>query len=138
MPSVNAQALSLHLAEISRHDAHAVPVLDGASWHVAGGLVMPGNLTLLHLPPYAPELNPVENVWKCLRKNKLAITAFDGYDDIVDKCCKAWNFLANDKTAVASITADIPRIAVALRRSGASDFAGPTAMRVCRIDLRTA
>lgn len=52
------------------------------------------NLTLLHLPPYARELNPAENVWEYLRKNKLAISVFDGYADIVDKYCQAWNFFA--------------------------------------------
>ena len=41
------------------------------------------------MPPDAPELNPVENVWAYLRANKLAITVFDSYDDIVDACCKA-------------------------------------------------
>ena len=68
-------------------------------------LVVPGNITLLHLPPYAPELNPVENVWAYLRANKLAITVFDSYDDIPNACCTAWNFLANDPDAIASITA---------------------------------
>ena len=44
-------------------DAHAILILDGAGWHKTGGaLVVPDNITLLPLPPYAPELNPVENV----------------------------------------------------------------------------
>ena len=58
--------MSLHLAEISAAvtpGAHAVLVLDGAGWHRIGGrLRVPHNVTLLHLPPYSPELNPVENV----------------------------------------------------------------------------
>ena len=61
-------------------------------------------LRVLTLPPYAPELNPIENVWDYLRKNKLATTLFDTYDDIVDTCCEAWNFFANDPATVASIT----------------------------------
>ena len=65
---------------------------------------MPDNLSLLTLPPYSPELNPVENVWACLCANKLAITVFESYDDIVDACCNAWNFFANDQVAIASIT----------------------------------
>jgi hypothetical protein len=62
------------------------------------------NISLLHLPPYAPELNPVENVWADLRANKLAITVFDSYDTILTACCSAWNFLTNDPTAITSIT----------------------------------
>ena len=54
--------------------------------------------------PYSPELNPVENVWAYLRANKLAISVFDSYDDILDACCNAWNFFANDPVAIASIT----------------------------------
>ena len=65
---------------------------------------MPDNLLLLTLPPYSPELKPVENVWAYLRANKLAISVFDSYDDIVDACCNAWNFFANDPKAIASIT----------------------------------
>ena len=99
--------MSAHLAEIAHNGApgaHAVLILDGAGWHGAKGLVVPDNITLLPLTPYAPELNPVENVWAYLRANKLAITVFDSYDDIVDACCSAWNFFATDPKAIASIT----------------------------------
>ena len=50
------------------------------------------------------QLNPMENVWAYLRANKLAISVFDNYEQIVDRCCEAWNFFANDKTAITSIT----------------------------------
>jgi putative transposase len=99
--------MNVHLAEIARNvapGAHALLVLDGAGWHRARDLAVPDNISLLPLPPYAPELNPVENVWAYLRANKLAITVFDTYDDIVDACCKAWNFFANNPNAIASIT----------------------------------
>ena len=57
-----------------------------------------------YLPPYAPELNPAENIWEYLRSNKLANTVYDGYDDIVDKASDAWMFFAEDKDRIASIT----------------------------------
>ena len=107
LPYANTEAMTLHLAEIARAvtpGAHAVLVLDGAGWHGSKNLVVPDNITLLPLPPYAPELNPVENVWQYLRSNKLAITVFENYADIVDKCCDAWTLFANDPAAVASIT----------------------------------
>ena len=44
--------------------AHAILVLDGAGWHTSHTLDPPHNVTLLCLPPYSPELNPVENVWE--------------------------------------------------------------------------
>jgi len=45
------------------------------------------------LPPYSPELNPVENVWAYLRSNKLSSRVFQDYDDVVDACCNAWAWL---------------------------------------------
>jgi hypothetical protein len=107
MPYANTEAMNAHLKEIARSvapGAHAVLVLDGAGWHGAKELAVPDTLTLIELPPYAPELNPIENVWHYLRGNKLAITVFDTYDAIVEKCCEAWNFFADDRDAVLSIT----------------------------------
>ncbi len=46
----------------------------------------------------------MKNVWEYLRKNKLANTVFDAYDAILDACCNAWTFFANDPATVASIT----------------------------------
>ena len=61
-----------------------VLMLDGAGWHGGHALVVPDNISLVVLPPYSPELNPVENVWQYLRANWLAISVFDDYDAIVD------------------------------------------------------
>ena len=64
LPCATAPAMNADLAEIARTvapGAHAVLILDGAGWHGAKGLVVPDTITLLPLPPYAPELNPVEN-----------------------------------------------------------------------------
>jgi hypothetical protein len=107
LPCVNTAAMNAHLAEIARSvapGAHALLILDGAGWHGARHLKVPDNITLLPLPPYAPELNPVENVWAYLRANRLAISVFDTYDDIVEACCKAWNCFTNDPAAITSIT----------------------------------
>jgi hypothetical protein len=107
LPFADTEAMNLHLVEIARAvapGAHAVLVLDGAGWHGGKDLAVPNNISLLTLPPYAPELNPVENVWAYLRGNKLAITVFDGCADIVEACCAAWNFFIEDPAAVASVT----------------------------------
>jgi transposase len=107
MPHANAEALSKHMAEISKEVAsgsHAMLLHDGAGYHIAADLVVPDNISLMVLPPYAPELNPVENIWAYLRSNKLANTVFDDYEHVVDSCCEAWNFFANDASVVASIT----------------------------------
>jgi transposase len=106
MPFADTPAMNAHLAEIAlavAPGAHAALVLDGAGWHGGGDLVVPENISLILLPPYSPELNPVENVWQYLRANWLAISVFDDYDAIVDACCDAWNRFAGQPPVVASI-----------------------------------
>ncbi len=99
--------MNLHLATISQRvapGAHAVLELDGAGWHQLGGrLQIPENISLLHLPPYSPELNPVENIWQYLKQNYLSNRVFDTYEDIVDACCEAWNKLMAMPDRIASI-----------------------------------
>lgn len=108
MPWVSSEAMSLHLAEIGKTvspGAHAILVCDGAGWHQLGGrLQVPENVSILHLPGYAPELNPIENVWEYLRGNHLSISVWDTYDQIVDACCRAWNSFINNGERVSSVT----------------------------------
>jgi hypothetical protein len=107
LPYADAAATGLHRAEIGRQvqaGAHGVVVLDGAGWHAAGDLAVPENLTLLPLPRYSPELNPVENVWEYLRQNKLGHRVWPDYEAIVATCCEAWNWLAAAPDRLASIT----------------------------------
>ena len=52
---------------------------DGAGWHGSAELEVPDNITLLKLPAYSPELNPMEDVWAYLRAVKHAISVFDNY-----------------------------------------------------------
>ena len=88
-----------------RPEAHAVLVCDGAGRHQTGErLTVPPNLSLLRLPPYAPELNPIENVWEYLRGNQLSMRVWDSCEAILDACCDAWNRFLADLSRVASVT----------------------------------
>jgi hypothetical protein len=107
LPFADTAAMNDHLVEISRAvapGAHAVLLLDKAGWHRAAALVVPENISLVLLPSYSPELNPVENVWQYLRANWLSISVFDDYDAIVTACCAAWNRFADQPDLVSSIT----------------------------------
>ena len=107
LPYVDTAAMNLHLAEISAQvaaDAHAVVILDQAGWHGAKALRVPDNISLLPLPPYSPELNPVENLWQFLKHNFLNARVFDTYEAIVDACCDAWNRLRALPGQIRSIT----------------------------------
>ena len=62
--------MSVFLGELSKVAAESlnVVVLDNAPAHIARGLVVAENIVLLALPPYSPELNPVERLWLAIRK----------------------------------------------------------------------
>ena len=95
-----------HLDEIATQvtpGAHAVILLDQAGWHLSGDLTIPANITLLHLRPRAPELNPVQNVWQFLRHNWMSNRVFTAHDDIVAHCCDAWNKLIDKPWKIMSI-----------------------------------
>jgi transposase len=107
MPYATTEAMNKHLVEISAEvapGAHAILVCDRAGWHQRGKkLAVPDNVTLLSLPPYSPELNPMENVWDYLRQNKLRAQVWPSYDDILDACQSAWRFLVNEPDRIRSI-----------------------------------
>jgi transposase len=109
LPVANADAMALHLEAISAQvapGAHAVVVLDGAGDHGAGALAgrVPANLSLLPLPPYSPELNPVELVRQDLRRRDLANRVFADLEAVVDACCQAWNRLVAERQRLVSLT----------------------------------
>lgn len=86
LPQINTPCMQLFIDEVAqRHaDKRIVMVLDGASWHRSHDLRLPDNLRLLSLPPYAPELNPVEHVWDELREKCFHNLVFDSLDALED------------------------------------------------------
>jgi len=84
-------------------NGHGVVIMDGAGWHKSGTLNIPENLSILFLPPYSPELNPVENIWQYLRQTYISNPVFENWDAIVDACCDAWNRLAAETGRIKSI-----------------------------------
>lgn len=109
MPAANTEAMNEHLCEISTQvapGAHAAVVCDGAGWHQPGNqLRIPENITLLSLPPYSPELNPMENIWDYLRGNRLSHRVWNSYEAILAACKDAWLFLIGDRERINSIAA---------------------------------
>lgn len=107
MPVVGVAAMNEHLAEIGRcvrPGAHAVLVLDGAGWHPRAGLAVPDNLSLVFLPPYSPELNPVEELWHELRRRYFANRIIDTVEQLIDVCCDAWNAALAQPGFIKSVT----------------------------------
>ncbi|MGF1455436.1 MAG: IS630 family transposase, partial [Alphaproteobacteria bacterium] len=106
LPRCNTAMMQLHLDEIAYHvepGAHALLLLDQAGWHMTEKLKVPENITLLPLPPRAPELNPVENIWQFIRENWLSNRVFTSTEDIIALSCDAWNKLTDQPWRIMSI-----------------------------------
>jgi DDE superfamily endonuclease len=84
-------------------DEHVAMVMDRAGWHFAKNLKVPENITLVRLPPYSPELNPVESIWRYIKDCFLSHRLLDDYDAIVDAICDAWNRLVAETGRVKSL-----------------------------------
>ena len=89
MTRLDTAAMNLFLAELAQAvapGAHGIVLMDKAGWHTAGDLIVPENLSLVFLPPYSPELNPIERLWLHLRDNRLSHCVFQTTGEIVDTC----------------------------------------------------
>ena len=80
-------------------------VLDGAAWHSSKRLIAPINMRLLPLPPYAPELNPVEHIWDELREKCFHNKVFNSLDALEDDLAMALLAMENTPKVVKSISA---------------------------------
>jgi transposase len=105
--TVCAEAMRAHLALIAQAvlpGHHAAVLLDGAGFHAAAtDLVVPPNLTLVTLPAHSPELSPPEGVWRFLKAGPLAHRLYRNVDEIMDKCCAAWQSLVNEPGRIRSL-----------------------------------
>jgi transposase len=104
---LNADVMSTFLALTRARfpGRYLVMLLDGAGWHIAGSLVVPPRMHLEFLPPWSPELNPVEPVWDYVREHYTANQRFASLGRVESRLCEAFVDLANDPALVRSITA---------------------------------
>jgi len=80
---VSKEVMELHLEAVSARipeNRHAIMVMDRAPWHRS--LKVPKNITVVHLPPYSPELNPHENVWEFLKNTYLSNKVYRDLDHV--------------------------------------------------------
>ena len=75
---------------------------DGAAWHKSGTLKVPKNIRLLYIPPYTPEMNPIEQIWKEIRKMGFRNEVFATLDKVIDRLAETIRKLS--KKTVKSIT----------------------------------
>ena len=104
---MNTETFSTFLAQVA--NAHPVDfmvmIVDGASSHVSKELIIPENIRLYRLPPYSPELNPVEHLWDEIREKSFPNRVFSEMKAVIAQLEKDLPALALDTTRVKSITA---------------------------------
>lgn len=106
LPECTTGMMQLHLDEISKNVAkkhHAILIMDRAGWHTTEALIIPKNITILPLPSYSPELNPMEQVWQKLKHGSLSNRVFKNYEEIVESCALAWNSFCDEEGNIKSL-----------------------------------
>jgi transposase len=106
MPELNTAVLNLFLEQFSRElpeGVHAVLIWDGAGYHTSGDLVVPGDVSLILLPPYSPELNPVENLWHYLRAHHWSNRPYRDYSDLEGEAVRSVCAVCGDAEKLKSI-----------------------------------
>jgi len=105
MPYCNTDCMNAYLRELSAAYSNdfILLVADGAAWHKSNSLQIPENIEIFPLPPYTPEMNPIEQIWKELRKRGFRNEIFQSLDKVIDRLCDT--ICALSQHTIKSITA---------------------------------
>src|SRR3954469_11101585 len=106
MPELNAGVLNLFLEQFSRElpaGVHAVLIWDGAGYHTSAESVVPANVSLIQLPPYSPELNPVDNLWHYLRSHHWSNRRYEDYDALQEEAIRSVNAVCGNAETLKSV-----------------------------------
>ncbi|WP_447933038.1 IS630 family transposase [Wolbachia endosymbiont of Dactylopius coccus] len=89
-PNVNTDCMNIFLEQMSQYlgPREAFLVMDCASWHKSKSLKVPKNIEIIYLPPYSPELNPVERLWLYVKQNILRNKIYDTIALLESALCK--------------------------------------------------
>ena len=104
LPQCNTVCMNVFLRDLSKEYPNDIILLccDGAAWHKSGTLEIPENIVLFHIPPYTPEMNPIEQIWKDIRKRGFRNEVFASLAKVMDRLCDTICTLTNQ--TVSSIT----------------------------------
>ena len=74
-----------------------VLIMDGAGWHKSKELTIPENIEITYLPPYSPELNPVETLWQYIKNHTIKNKIYDTIEDLESTICSFVKNLTSHK-----------------------------------------
>lgn len=107
LPHVDAACLQLfvdHLQQLLPCDERIGVLLDGSGSHTSGQIVWPEHLLPLRQPPYSPELNPAEQLFRHLRA-RLANQVFDSLEALEDALVREIRWLLEHPQQLSQLTA---------------------------------
>lgn len=105
LPDADGVSMSIFLREVSRRHAEefVIMVMDSAGWHRSEDLVIPSNIKIVHLPPYSPQLNPVEHIWDEVREKWFSNKVFRSMNAVVDLLVTSLKNLETSADTVKSL-----------------------------------
>lgn len=106
VPYLNTDVINIFLQQFSLaldEKVHAILVWDGAGYHRSGRLKIPENVTVIQLPPYSPEVNRMENLWRYIKSHYWAKGAYDSHDALFDMAINTWRKVCLNKSNIQSI-----------------------------------
>jgi len=86
LPNVNIEMMNIYIHEMATaySDFEIMLVMDQAGWHKSKTLKVPPNMRFHFLPPYSPELNPVEKLWQWLKRHICRNRLFSSEDELMN------------------------------------------------------
>jgi len=104
-PYADKEVMSIFLHQVSARfeDDFIVMIMDKAAWHTTGKLKIPENIEILFLPPYSPQLNPVEHLWDEVREKFFANKAFKDIDAVEDNLMEGLTFMNKNSDTVRNL-----------------------------------
>ena len=104
LPRCNSVIMNIFLEKLSEEYKGDIILLvcDGAVWHKSKALKVPKNIKITHIPPYTPEMNPIEQIWSKIRTMGFKNEVFRTLEDVVNRLCKTIRDLTEEM--VKSIT----------------------------------
>lgn len=104
LPSCNTICMNVFMEQLSDRykDDLIIMACDGAAWHKSRGLEIPENIQIVNIPPYTPEMNPIEQIWRELRTQGFRNEVFKTLNDVVNRLCDTINKLTSE--TVSNIT----------------------------------
>lgn len=105
-PYLNTDTVNAFFREFEKEidpDVHVVMIWDRAGFHTSHKVKVPKNVTLIGLPPYSPQLNPIEKLWQYLRHHYWSNRVYEGYDHLRQAANEAWHKVCLNPTKIKTV-----------------------------------